>query len=202
MDYSLCFIISCKLAIKRNSRYSLKLWEIPSIGCHLSKGNLWDEQPYAHREKISLKQEDIFMNFEFNEIRKNVELYFKEYLPQYTVLEIKRKSCNPNDSYLYMVSAKKNDGTYAVWTSWNVETGSLNHGHYDLASVEECRRIFSEYQSTAPCFAVYKLSANVKIQLFVADTEESARDFCERNHWQMLDENGFVWNLDYTEFDF
>lgn len=142
------------------------------------------------------------MNFDLSEIRKNVELYFKEHLPKYTVLEIKRKSCHPDDSYLYMVSAKKNDGTYAVWTSWNVETCSLNHGHYNLASAEECCRIFSEYQSTALCFAVYKLSANVKLQLFVADTEESARDFCERNHWQTIDENGFVWDLDYSVFDF
>lgn len=32
------------------SRHSLKLWEIPFIGCLLSKGNLWGKQPYARRE--------------------------------------------------------------------------------------------------------------------------------------------------------
>ena len=57
------------------------------------------------------------MNINLNEVREHVELYFKENLPKYTVLEIRRKSSHPDDSYLFMVSAKKFSGTYAVWSS-------------------------------------------------------------------------------------
>ena len=30
------------------------------------------------------------------------------------------------------------------------------------------------------------------------ETEREAEDFCESCGWEMADENGFVWNLDYT----
>ena len=85
------------------------------------------------------------MNINLNEVRKHIELYFKEHLPQYTVLEIRRKTNHPDDDYLWMVSAKKSDGTYAVWTGWNEAAQSLNHGHYNLKSMEECEKIFEEF---------------------------------------------------------
>lgn len=134
-----------------------------------------------------------------NKVRKNIEHYFEENLPQYTVLEIKRKSCHPDDWYLYMVSAQKTDGTYAVWTSWNESTCSLNYGHYGITSLDECHRIFSENQGMTQCFAVYKKSSNLKRLLFVTDSEKSARNFCEQNQWQLVDENEFVWDLDYED---
>ena len=79
------------------------------------------------------------------EVMEQVKLYFKENLPKYTVLEIKKKSHHPDDSHLYMVSAKKDDGTYAVWTSWNQELKSLNYGHYDLQSEKDCEKIMDEF---------------------------------------------------------
>lgn len=85
------------------------------------------------------------MNINFYEVREHIELYFKENLPQYTVLEIRRKSSHPDDAHLFMVSAKKSNGTYAVWTGWNEATQNLNHGHYDLQSIEECGKIFEEF---------------------------------------------------------
>ena len=85
------------------------------------------------------------MNINLNKVREHIELYFKENLPKYTVLEIRRKSSHPDDSHLFMVSAKKGDGTYALWTGWNELNQSLNHGHYDLKSVEECEKIFEEF---------------------------------------------------------
>ena len=54
------------------------------------------------------------MGIDLNEIREHVKLYFKENLPKYTVLEIRRKSNHPEDSYLWIVSAEKEDGTFAV----------------------------------------------------------------------------------------
>lgn len=85
------------------------------------------------------------MSKDITEIREHLELYFRKHLPQYTVLEIRRKSYHPDDDHLYMVSAVKEDGTYALWTSWNELSQSLNYGHYDLQSIEECEKIFEEF---------------------------------------------------------
>ena len=79
------------------------------------------------------------------EVMEQVKLYFKENLPKYTVLKIRKKSYHPDDSHLYMVSAEKNDGTYAVWISWNQKLKSLNHGHYDLQSEEDCEKVVDEF---------------------------------------------------------
>lgn len=76
----------------------------------------------------------------------NVKEYFNKHLPQYEVLNVTPKSYHPDDSYLYMVSAKhKTNNTFAVWTSWNESIQSLNGGIYDLQSEEECEEIFKEY---------------------------------------------------------
>lgn len=56
------------------------------------------------------------MNINLNEVREHIVLYFQEHLPQYTVLEIRKKSSHPDDSHLFMVSAKKDNGTYGLWT--------------------------------------------------------------------------------------
>lgn len=79
------------------------------------------------------------------EVIEDVKTYFKEHLPKYTVLRVRRKSYHPDDSYLYMVSAKKDDGTYAVWTCWNEITKSLNYGHYNLTSEKDCKKLMDEF---------------------------------------------------------
>lgn len=79
------------------------------------------------------------------DVMENVKRYFEENLQAYTVMKIRKKSYHPDDSHLYMVSAKKSDGTYAVWTGWNESTHSLNYGHYGLKSEESCEQIFNEY---------------------------------------------------------
>ena len=80
-----------------------------------------------------------------SEVMEQLTLYFKENLPKYTVLEVRKKSRHSDDSHLYMVSAKKDDGTYAVWTCWNQKLKSLNHGHYDLQGKEYCEKIMDEF---------------------------------------------------------
>lgn len=75
----------------------------------------------------------------------NIKKYFQEKLPNYEVVKVRKKSCYEEDSYLYMVAAKKNTGSYAVWTSWNESTKSLNYGHYDLPDMEICERIMDEF---------------------------------------------------------
>ena len=84
--------------------------------------------------------------YDMKQVRKNVEEYFKKNLPQYVVLEIKKKSVFSEDSYLFMVSAaNENDGCFAVWTCWNETSQSLNYGHYDLQTLEECEQVFKEF---------------------------------------------------------
>lgn len=93
----------------------------------------------------------------FNEVRKHAEAYFREHLPQYTLLEIRRKSNHPDDSYLFMVSAGKSDGAYAVWTCWNESIQSLNHGHYGLKTLEDCEEVFRENTgSGCTCLGIYR----------------------------------------------
>lgn len=79
------------------------------------------------------------------EVEVNIKVYFRENLPRYEVLEIRRKSYHPNDSHLFMVASKKDDGTFAVWTGWNDKTKSLNYGHYDLKDLDTCHKVMDEY---------------------------------------------------------
>lgn len=76
-----------------------------------------------------------------DEVKNHVRKYFEEYLPQYTVYEVYHKSNHDDDGYLYMVEAyhKENCDNFAVWTSWNESTQSLNHGHYKLTK-EQAKR--------------------------------------------------------------
>ena len=61
----------------------------------------------------------------------------KRDLPQYKMLHIFKGSEHEEDFHLYYVIGKKENGTYASW-SYNVSTGSFNHGHYDFDSHIEC----------------------------------------------------------------
>lgn len=56
------------------------------------------------------------------DVKMQVPIYFQENLPGYTILNIRKQSCHPDDDYLYMVSAEKEDGTYTVRTCWNQST--------------------------------------------------------------------------------
>lgn len=81
------------------------------------------------------------------EVKNNVRKYFEDNLPQYTVYNVYYKSNHDDDKYLYMVFAKKNtdkEDDYAVWTSWNESTHSLNYGHYDLTK-EKAKEVLQEY---------------------------------------------------------
>lgn len=84
------------------------------------------------------------MNIEVS-VLNHIKEYFVLHLPKYTILEVRRKSVCEDDQYLYMVSAKKCDGFYAVWTCWNESTKCLNFGHYDLKNAEECEKVFQEF---------------------------------------------------------
>lgn len=48
-------------------------------------------------------------------------------------------------------------------------------------------------------FAVYKKSGKCRIDIAVFEHEIDAADFCDVRGWELTDENGFVWDLDYRE---
>lgn len=79
------------------------------------------------------------------EVKENIKRYFATELSGYEPVAVCRKSNNPEDSYLYMVSARNADGMYACWTSFNTTTQSLNYGHYNLSDLPSCNHILEEY---------------------------------------------------------
>lgn len=77
----------------------------------------------------------------------DLRMYFEDFLPNYTICHIYRKSNYLEDSNLYSVTARNTNGTYSCWSSWNEGTQSLNHGHYNLSSEEDGINILAEYFS-------------------------------------------------------
>lgn len=82
---------------------------------------------------------------EAKKVVSDVKEYFTEHLPQYEVVKIRRKSFHKDDAHLFMVAAKKEDGTFSVFTCWNQLIQSLNHGHYGLADLGVCDKIMDEF---------------------------------------------------------
>lgn len=83
-----------------------------------------------------------------DDVVSNIVKYFKSSnngLANYKVLEAYRSSNCQGDSYLYCVIAYNHSSNmYACWSSWNEETKNLNHGHYGLSSLEQCRNILKD----------------------------------------------------------
>lgn len=79
------------------------------------------------------------------DVISHIENYLNKELPAYHVLEICRKSNHPGDKNLYSVIAATESGKVSCWTSWNESTQSLNHGHYNLTSLEQAEDVIKEY---------------------------------------------------------
>ena len=68
-----------------------------------------------------------------SKVYKNVRFYFSDGhgVENYNLVSVRQKL---TETYLYRVMAQhKITGKYAVWTSWNETTQSLNFGHYNLS---------------------------------------------------------------------
>lgn len=78
----------------------------------------------------------------------NVNDYLRDVnnsLTNYKLIDVCPKSNHPDDNYLYMVTGKNTvTGEFAVWTSWNESTQSLNNGHYNLAA-NQIEDVLNEY---------------------------------------------------------
>ncbi len=139
------------------------------------------------------------MDKKFLEVAEHVADYFKKHLPDYTVLGIAGKSLHPDDAHLYMVVSRKDDGSYGCWDCWNESTQSLNHGHYGIKCLDDCVRLLNGWQNTTKYFEVYRYANKVKERMFVTDSMEQAKQFCEDNSWKWKDEHGFLWSLNFCE---
>lgn len=92
--------------------------------------------------------EKIKRNFVTDIVKKDVKNYFLEEkcLNNYRLLDVVDYSFHCDDDYLFMVVAEhKKNKTYAVWTCWNEQRHSLNYGHYDLVTLDECRKVLEKY---------------------------------------------------------
>ena len=48
---------------------------------------------------------------------------------------------------------------------------------------------------------ILKSPGDVRKELTSFATEEEAESFCKENGWEWIDENGFMWDMDYEEVD-
>lgn len=48
---------------------------------------------------------------------------------------------------------------------------------------------------------ILKSPGDIRKELTSFGTEEEAESFCKENGWEWIDENGFVWDMDYEEVD-
>ena len=48
---------------------------------------------------------------------------------------------------------------------------------------------------------ILKSPGGVRKELTSFATEEEAESFCKENGWEWIDENGFMWGMDYEEVD-
>jgi hypothetical protein len=74
---------------------------------------------------------------------KAVDEYFQD-KKEYNVCHIYRISNHKDDDWKYSVTARKSDGKYACWSSWNSKRNSMNFGHYQLESEKACLDILNE----------------------------------------------------------
>ena len=72
--------------------------------------------------------------------------YLNKHLNDYVLSQVTRLSSHPDGDYLYIVKALNTKALkYAVWTSWNTTTHSLNYGHYDLTD-EQAESVIKEFK--------------------------------------------------------
>lgn len=48
-------------------------------------------------------------------------------------------------------------------------------------------------------YRIFKTAQTCKKTVFETENETEALQFCEINQWQLTDEHGFVWDLEYEE---
>lgn len=99
----------------------------------------------THFEILVNDEEECKINLFIDQIQV-LNKYLSEHLGNYSLEVMTRLSSYPDDYYLFIVKAlNRNTNKYAVWTSWNTTTESLNHGHYNLTN-DEADEIIKEFK--------------------------------------------------------
>lgn len=98
-----------------------------------------------HFEIFVNEEEENAINLFIDRIQA-LNKYLAKHLNNYVLSKVTRLSSHPKDDYLYIVKALNvNTLKYAVWTSWNTTTQSLNYGHYDLTD-EQAEEVIKEFK--------------------------------------------------------
>lgn len=99
---------------------------------------------------------------------------------------------NSEQDYLYRVIAQYTGddgwkkGTYAVWTSFNTTTQSLNYGHYDMSYKAAMKLFKGEEEKLISWDRLSELATKFKDGLELDDKEEALKYFTEE--CEMTDE--------------
>ena len=99
---------------------------------------------------------------------------------------------NSEQDYLYRVIAQYTGddgwkkGTYAVWTSFNTTTQSLNYGHYDMSYKAAIKLFKGEEEKPISWERLSELATKFKDGLELDDKEEALKYFTEK--CEMTDE--------------
>lgn len=110
---------------------------VPSISSFLEKDNILefvkDRQP-----NVNPVTEDVYKSLK-NYMDSNSSM------DNYRIIYIYRKSNHPDDNYLYsVIGYSTSTDSYCCWSTWNMSTESLNHGHYNLSTLEAAVDILKE----------------------------------------------------------
>ena len=98
-----------------------------------------------HFEIFVNEEEENAINLFIDRIQA-LNKYLAKHLNNYVLSKVTRLSSHPKDDYLYIVKALNvNTLKYAVWTSWNTTTQSLNYGHYNLTD-EQAEEVIKEFK--------------------------------------------------------
>lgn len=152
----------------------------------------------AYGKKKNLQKEKFFMDRKSLEVVGHIVDYFKEYLPNYTVMGVGRKSFHPDEAHLYVVLSKKDDGSYGFCDCWDERKKTLNRGRYGIEFLDSFVKLFNGGQCDGGiCYAVYSCTDQVKNLLFITEDEERAGKFCEDHDWKWEDDCGDICRLIY-----
>lgn len=133
-------------------------------------------------------------------VRKNVSKYFAESnsLKNYEPIAVGHSE--GNSDYIYVVIGRRNDGKWAVWTSWNERTQSLNYGHYDMTE-KQATELFLDINSMydeRPTENRLSEIASKCIDGLLEDDRETALEYL-RDEVELTEEECEYFGVDYDE---
>ena len=100
----------------------------------------------VHIEVFANSEEAILVGTFIDVIDSVIDYLHNSMNDNYQLELVTRLSSHADDYYLYIVMAKhKVTNEYAVWTSWNTTTKSLNFGHYNLTR-EQADAVVKEFK--------------------------------------------------------